>query len=172
MAITKSNIDEPMNKRDWATDYLLCQRATPGPWEAKIHDSDSVLIDGRSADCKVWAGDKLICSLPAGDMLIRHPTTGIIGVSKRPGFNAQFIAEAREALPYWLQRVRELEKQLEIAAKEITSVPACYDMCPADYDVDVECCGCTDATISDVYRCWRKRWEQKALAELKEGNNG
>lgn len=26
------------------------------------------------------------------------------------GVNARFIAEAREALPYWLQRVRELKE--------------------------------------------------------------
>lgn len=100
-----------MSSRDWQQDWELCEKATPGPWKAMIHDS--AMINGSPADCKVWTDDKLICSLPISDMLIRHPTTGIIGVIKQPGANAQFISEAREALPYWLQRVKELEGELE-----------------------------------------------------------
>jgi len=63
-----------------------------------------------------------------------------------------------------LERVRELEKQLEIAAIEITKAQKEYDMCPSDYDGELNCV--YEGTIADVWRCWRKRWEQKALAAL------
>jgi predicted nuclease with TOPRIM domain len=64
-------------------------------------------------------------------------------------------------------RVEELEKQLEIAAREITKAHEEYDMCPSDYDGKLTCV--CNGTIADVWRCWRERWRQKALAMLEGG---
>lgn len=72
-----------MNKRDWTTDYLLCQRATPGPWYAKNYSG-----------------------------VVVGPTCEVRYVLPNP--DAEFIAAAREAFPYWLQRVQELEKRMQI----------------------------------------------------------
>lgn len=81
--------------RDWQKDWEMSQAATLGPWV--------VTIDGYG---------KVVGVMP--DIEAVHD--GCIFVAKnsdRPRFkeDCKFIAESREALPYWLQRVKELEAQ-------------------------------------------------------------
>lgn len=73
-------------ERNWEKDWEMCQGVVRPPWKV---DKDS---EGRYyvyTDTGIW-----------------------IEVGYAPSV-AQFIAQAREALPYWLQRVRELEEQLK-----------------------------------------------------------
>jgi hypothetical protein len=65
--------------------------------------------------------------------------------------------------------MRCLENQLEIAAKEISSVNLEYDTCPSEYDSNIICT--CNGTIDDVHRCWRERWKQKALAAIEGGTD-
>jgi hypothetical protein len=83
-----------MAQRDWQADWELTKRATPGPWYAIPHP------EYKSAKWRVdtnpnasWANFGELAYMSAED--------------------ARFVAEAREALPYWLQRVKELEHVLE-----------------------------------------------------------
>lgn len=80
-----------MSERDWQKDWEMCERATFGKWEMV------------SANC------------PEGPYMIRMPYPkggtwyGVRMIAWKK--DAEFIAEAREALPYWLQRVWELEDE-------------------------------------------------------------
>lgn len=87
-----------MSERDWQKDWELAMRATPGPWgydydfttepiNAYIHMKEDGKCVGL-AIAKVFRGARERCN------------------------DTEFIAEAREALPYWLQRVRELEEAI------------------------------------------------------------
>lgn len=71
------------------------------------------------------------------------------------------------------EKMQLLERQLEIASKEITdansSIGDYGDLCPAEYDNSIKC-SCS-GTISDVWECWRKRWRDKALADLEGGGS-
>lgn len=75
-----------MPERDWAKDWELCQRLSRTPWQ----------LDDRTIWYKGYA--------------IWHPL--LVG-SRCTDADLRFIIEAREALPYWLQRVRELEEENE-----------------------------------------------------------
>lgn len=82
--------------RDWQKDWEISQAATPGPWV--------ITIDGYG---------RIVGVMP--DIEVIHD--GCIFVAKdpdRPRFeeDCRFIAESRAALPYWLQRVKELETQV------------------------------------------------------------
>jgi hypothetical protein len=90
----------------------------------------------------------------------------------------KFFWEALESWPETIKRalaaedrgkelettLKIMEKQLEIAAKEITNINSEFDTCPSEYDRELTCT--CNSTIADVYRCWRERWKQKTLAEL------
>lgn len=78
--------------RDWAKDWEICERATPGPW--KHEDRFYIRVPGVLQSLAVLNWDE-----------------------ER---NGRFIAEAREALPYWLQRVKELEEVLRLAYRALT----------------------------------------------------
>jgi len=69
-------------KRDWQADWELCEKATSGPW---------------------WVDDKTIWRKGVS---IAH---ALAYGSRCTQDDLVFIAAAREALPYWLQRARELE---------------------------------------------------------------
>jgi len=88
--------------RNWARDWELCQRATKGPWgKVVVIHSDGGL---ELADRRIIAAleDKIVCRMASN-----APDNTPEGVQANTDMS--FIAEAREALPYWLQRVRELE---------------------------------------------------------------
>jgi hypothetical protein len=74
--------------RNWQEDMELCENATPGPWKAgnvenQIYDADK----------------KEVCFVT------------IHGASMQGRRNIPFIAESREALPYWLTAYLEIEAQ-------------------------------------------------------------
>lgn len=81
-----------MLERDWQKDWELCEKAT-GPWYAIPHP------DYKNANWRV-------------DTRPDVPWANFGQVAYMSAENAQFIAEARQALPYWLQRARELEEAL------------------------------------------------------------
>ena len=90
-----------MSERDWQKDWELCQRATPGKWEVVAANSE-------------------------GPYMVRMPyPKGGMWYGIRMVFwkeDAEFITAAREALPYWLQRVREMENE-----KRQLVVELCHD---------------------------------------------
>ena len=92
--------------RDAKTDLEVCQKATPGPWEVENAETKSRFSKG-------WR-------------TVKAPTGYIIGVDgylssiggevygvKITYSDAKFIALAREALPYWINRAMGLEKELK-----------------------------------------------------------
>jgi hypothetical protein len=78
-------------KRDWQADWEMCEKASPGPWE--------VLKDAGKVDRISWEIEIL--------------TDGKKELETRQ--DMEFCAMAREALPYWLQRCKELESELCLA---------------------------------------------------------
>jgi len=110
-----------MADRDWSKDWLLCQKATPGPWwyirpcdgEAFIKPSGPEIIRYQDDELDFVNGmDRF--------GIVREPHyrnrngSGRVYKAWGQGRKAiendmRFIAEAREALPYWLQRAKELE---------------------------------------------------------------
>ena len=69
--------------RDAKKDLEACERATPGPWETT----------GRHLEYIRNKNDFNVCMT-------------------RRSHDAEFIALAREALPYWINRAQELEARL------------------------------------------------------------
>lgn len=82
-----------MPNRDWKKDWEMCEKATPGPWKYGKDESEWFVAQ------KI--GDNLIACLDY-----------YYSTEEKDKTNFVFIAETREALPYWLQRVRELEARL------------------------------------------------------------
>ena len=78
--------------RNWARDWDLCEKATYGKWEMV------------SANC------------PEGPYMIRMPYPrggtwyGVRMIAWKE--DAEFIAEAREALPYWLNQMLDVVMSL------------------------------------------------------------
>lgn len=103
-------------KRDIKKDKELCEKATPGPWtydghHNEIHTLDEywlILSECRSAPDQNYSSDNFGHKYDA---------------------NFAFIAEARTALPYYIQRAERLEKAWrDYAEKVFTS----YCICPMD----------------------------------------
>lgn len=79
-------------KRDIQKDLVLCSAATPGPWE--------------SSPAGNWYG----AEPNYFDVSSDYATIADLISNKD---DARFIAQAREALPYWLARVQELQKEID-----------------------------------------------------------
>lgn len=83
-----------MNKRDAMHDLEICNDATPGPWKCHHEDGN-------------W-----------GAGVVSEETMMIVAVTEQLQLGSQFIrdavfiAEAREALPYYIQRVQALEVEV------------------------------------------------------------
>lgn len=75
-------------ERDLKADLELCEKATPGPWESNSAGN--------------WYGAEVNYWQVSSDY-------AIVADLINNKYDAEFIAEAREALPYWLGRVVELE---------------------------------------------------------------
>ncbi len=88
-----------MSERNWRKDWELPQKVTPGPWKVKFSEYPYLI---GIYDCGV----------------ITHDSKPIVWMERcraneQLRYDLEFIAESREALPYWLQRVRELEAQVK-----------------------------------------------------------
>lgn len=83
--------------RNAKRDLAICEAATPPPWTTK---PSGETINGFSCDVviAVTAGRQKIYAQPEGGTF--------------PYADQQFIALAREALPYWINRAVEAEAQL------------------------------------------------------------
>lgn len=88
-----------MPERDWQKDWEICQQASPEPWEA---------CEAEDGCGLVWSGD-----FPVATTNTDNEVEGIKSSKERKLRDAEFIAAAREALPYWLERVKELEEMLQ-----------------------------------------------------------
>ncbi|MBG9944670.1 hypothetical protein ABE237_00710 [Brevibacillus formosus] len=93
-----------LNKRDAEVDLKLCEAATPGPWELEPEaDDDEGLV--------IWKKD------------VEHPgrSEGVIVLNPDCHYeeaDINFITEAREALPYWIQRALAAEAALRWYANQ------------------------------------------------------
>lgn len=127
-------------ERDWAKDWELCEKATPGPWYAIPHPeytSASWRVDTNPNAS--WAGFGQLAYMSEE--------------------NARFVAEARDALPYWLKWVRKLTACLE----DILWV--CRDAGPAASRFPESECR---ALLREIDQVWCR--VQRELAELEGGD--
>ncbi|MEC0233574.1 hypothetical protein P4H71_04290 [Paenibacillus kribbensis] len=91
-----------MTERNWQEDMKLCQKATRGPWR-EFQDSDGHCIGTVDIHPQLKAHAPVVTL-----------ATSVRGKSIYISQNdTDFILAAREALPYWLQQVMKLEKELE-----------------------------------------------------------
>ncbi|GIO10216.1 hypothetical protein J31TS6_62440 [Brevibacillus reuszeri] len=87
-----------LDKRSAAADLAMCEAATPGPWELEPEaDEDEGLV--------IWR------------KIAEHPgrSEGVIVLNPECHYedaDITFITEAREALPYWIQRAQAAEEAL------------------------------------------------------------
>lgn len=88
-----------MSERDWQKDWKMCQYGTPTPWRYHVPGQDGE-----------WAG------------YVYSSTTGERVAYDVLFDDGMFIAEAREALPYWLQQVRELKTVVEAAQEFLDTI--------------------------------------------------
>ena len=98
--------------RNAKDDLAICDKATPGPWRVKTNAHKATR--GGS-----WGW-------------IEGPRENWCWADERPRSrrDADFIAMAREALPYWIERAEKLERALRLACEMVAS---CTD-CPGAQD--------------------------------------
>jgi hypothetical protein len=94
-----------VSTRDWQRDMETCQKASPGPWRPGD--------DGRIYCSKGYYVATIYKLLTPDGLADDVATTNA---------NMQLIAEAREALPYWLERVRELEAQVAVMRDALLNI--------------------------------------------------
>lgn len=83
--------------RDAEKDLQMCEAATPGPWHANTSWFASEVTTNPEGSAYAW-----VCQLWYKDE----------EVMQNHKANAQFIAESREALPYWIKRAMAAEQKL------------------------------------------------------------
>ena len=98
--------------RDIEQDLALCEKATPGPWQAR-----QIVGVAGPMQMPTTNGWELLGmtedGMPLADWFERKE-------------DAVFTVEARVALPYWLGEVKRLQKALDLACEEIADA-----YCPA-----------------------------------------
>lgn len=132
----------------------LAEKATPGPWSKWLPSGAGCFIIFKRLE--TWPFRRQIAYTQPLEPPEEHHNARLIAAAPEM---ACLLAEMADVL-------ERLEKQLDIAAKEISTTPD-GDMCPSDYDGELTCT--CNGTIADVYRCWRERWRQKASATLEGG---
>lgn len=129
-----------MSERNWEKDWELCQKASPSPW--RVVGKDSWKLKGFP------------------QVEINTPEGHYFPVNFE--CDAIFIAEARDALPYWLQRVRELEAQVAVMREVLElCIPKDNEIfinAPEDSAVRLLCdMYGYGAMMTSVARQWRKK---------------
>jgi hypothetical protein len=111
--------------RNAKDDLALCDKATPGPWK----------YDGMHNEIQTPRGETywLIVSECRSAPDQEHPD------DPQYDANFDFIAMAREALPFWIARAEKMEKALERACKHIFFCPP-EGVCAAG--LGVKCADC------------------------------
>ena len=107
--------------RNAKDDLALCDKATPGPW---TEEPSGEKVGGFSCDVAIAAtqGRQKIYARPRGGTF--------------PYNDKRFIAMAREALPYWIERAAKLEQE-NAALKE--AFTAAYKILMSDYGIYEAC---------------------------------
>jgi hypothetical protein len=104
-------------KRDPQKDLELCSKVTPGPWvNVKVNTSCGYCYKVGSKMDVIKFHNGAACLYDDHTSFNETPHEQIES-------NAQFIAESREALPYWINQAIKAEKLIEQAAEEIEN---CY----------------------------------------------
>lgn len=87
-----------MKERDWQKDWEMCEKASSLPWKAVLLNdfSDASYVDAGMYDLVVNRIDGRLAE----------------AIQQQIHDDLTLVAEARSALLYWLQRVRELEHEL------------------------------------------------------------
>ncbi|WP_375104076.1 hypothetical protein ACDZ28_04115 [Paenibacillus sp. RS8] len=102
-----------MTQRDWQKDMEMCEAATPGPWKARswtVPTADQYNVTSEHDASEIftaWQG-------------ARYPGGPEVSADQAK-LNAIVAAEARTALPYWLQEAKERgerEQQLRELMKD------------------------------------------------------
>ena len=91
-----------MTERDWQKDWEMCQRAIPGPWRWVYY---------KWTDIYALVGPRDETILDDGSYRGEYDSPGERLITPDDP-NGQFIAEAREALPYWLNQMLDVVMSL------------------------------------------------------------
>ncbi|CAH1058788.1 hypothetical protein [Paenibacillus pseudetheri] len=89
-----------MIQRDWLKDMAMCKAATPGRW-GWYEPTRCIYTARKDRD--------------ALDTILYDPA----GAGHLQEEDAEFISEAREALPYWLQEAKELQEIVSGRGREL-----------------------------------------------------
>ncbi len=88
-------------ERDIVKDRAMCEQATPGPW----------IVERCPEDFRIFAW---FVRVPAIEQDKPLYTAAVINGEPQDKYDVEFIAEARTALPYWIERTAHLEKDLAL----------------------------------------------------------
>jgi len=104
-------------KRDPQEDMELCSKATSGPWDVRTIAIKDVI--------KAYSGDNIFCiGSIAGDAVVALTDDLDLDVKSEIPNDTKFIAESREALPYWINRAVKAEKLLK---ESLEFIDDCYE---------------------------------------------
>ena len=147
--------------RDAKEDLKLCEKATLGPWKDNYNDGD-------------WGA--CVESLEEGSIVA---TTEQRKLGAQFRFDAEFIASAREALPYWIERAEQAEA-------ENTQLRAAFEMAETAHEVTIdELMGVVEENkrlraavevtekahllcIDEVFKVWEENGKLRAILFCKE----
>ncbi len=145
-------------KRDYMTDLKICSKASPGPWW-----NESGVLHAKAPN---WTPEVHSCCHPA-----RAETEE----------DADFIALARTALPWYIRKVMELEEILGLKAyvdsKEDYGTPETWRKDGADkakwlkyYKESGRNCGnCANLDTKELCSCWGDKFVPRdGLAALEK----
>ena len=122
--------------RNAKDDLEICGKASPGPWRVKTNAH-------RATRGGSWGW-------------IEGPRENWCWADERPRSrrDADFVATAREALPYWIERAVKLERALERACKYFFDCIA--EECPPG-PVCEKLCG----NAKEFVACWKRYFLEK-----------
>lgn len=104
-------------ERDIAKDRELCEKATPGPWFVNPRSAYIVSTHPKSHYYGSFVDGRVVHR-------VANTKFDAFGNSKA---DAQFIAESRTALPYYISRTEHLERMVKAASDLVWRVLRC---CP------------------------------------------
>lgn len=101
--------------RDWQKDMEMCEAATPGPWRSILEDlEEREYYPATYLPTQIKSADEVIVDFDGINLETEHCIP-----------NAELMAEARTALPYWLQEAKERgkwERRLKVTWKQLREI--------------------------------------------------
>ena len=122
--------------RNAKDDMAICDKATPGPW---YREKTGATCCGCSVEVEIADTG------PFGD---DDCNVYVERLATYPLDDADFIAMAREALPYWIARAEKMEKALERACEYVDDI---LDDCPHRQRCEKGC-----GSDSEIIACWKQ----------------